>query len=154
MIIHFICRGNAFRSLMAEAYLNSLELKNVRVISSGTVAEAYRQSNESHQVYQTTLDVLKSYGVDKYAKDHFGDQIEKGAHIPGDIVVCMNQIVYDELLNLTKNLPSSVRIWEIKDYGETSNQTGDHESIVRHQENTFPLIKERIDNLVQELNLK
>jgi protein-tyrosine-phosphatase len=138
---------------MAEAYLNSLEFNDMQVISSGTVAEEYRQSNESHQVYQTTLAVLKSYGIDKFAKDHFGDQVEKDAHILGDVVVCMNQIVYNELLNLTKNLPSFVRIWEIKDYGETSNQTGDHESIVRHQENTFPLIKERIDNLVQELNL-
>jgi len=154
MIIHFICRGNAFRSLMAEAYLNSLELKNVQVISSGTVADEYRQSNDSHQVYQTTLAVLKSYGIDKFAKDHFGDQIEKDAYVPGDVVVCMNKVVYDELLNLTKKLPSLIRVWEIKDYGETSNQTGDRESIVRHQENTFPLIKNRVDDLVKELNLQ
>ena len=138
---------------MAEAYLNSLELNNVQVISSGTVAKEYRRSNDAHQVYQTTLSVLKLHGIDKYAKDHFGDQVEKDAHVPGDIVVCMNQIVYDELLNLTNDLPNSVRVWEIMDYGESGPQTGTHESIVRHFGEKFPLIKERIDSLVKELNL-
>jgi predicted protein tyrosine phosphatase len=36
MNIHFICRGNVLRSLIAETYLRSLELPNITVISSGT----------------------------------------------------------------------------------------------------------------------
>jgi len=154
MIIHFICRGNAFRSLMAEAYLNSLELKNVRVISSGTVAEAYRQSNTDNRVYQITLSIFKSYGIDKYAKDHFGDQVGKNSHIVGDVVICMNQVVYDELIMLTKDVPSTVSIWDISDYGELGNETGDHDNMVHQFEETFPLIKNRVDDLVKELNLK
>lgn len=39
MLIHFVCEGNTFRSRLAEAYLNSLNLKDVKATSSGTAAE-------------------------------------------------------------------------------------------------------------------
>lgn len=37
--IHFVCRGNNFRSRLAEAYLNSKKLPGIKVISSGIEAE-------------------------------------------------------------------------------------------------------------------
>ena len=45
MIIHFICRGNSFRSIIAEAYLKSRRLDGLKVISSGTNAAADKAGN-------------------------------------------------------------------------------------------------------------
>ncbi len=45
MIIHFICRGNSFRSIIAEAYVNSLKFKNLKATSSGTTAAVDRAGN-------------------------------------------------------------------------------------------------------------
>ena len=45
MIVHFICRGNAFRSIIAEAYLNSLKFENLKATSSGTAAAVDRAGN-------------------------------------------------------------------------------------------------------------
>lgn len=38
MNIHFICTGNAFRSRLAESYLNSITTTRIRAISSGISA--------------------------------------------------------------------------------------------------------------------
>jgi hypothetical protein len=45
MLIHFICRGNSFRSIIAEAYLNSLRIKGLRILSSGTAAASDKAKN-------------------------------------------------------------------------------------------------------------
>ena len=58
MIIHFICRGNSFRSIIAEAYLNSLEIKDSRVLSSGTAAAPDKARNLAY--YRMTLDLLEN----------------------------------------------------------------------------------------------
>jgi len=52
VIIHFICRGNSFRSIIAEAYLNSLEIKDSRVLSNGTTAVPDKPGNLAY--YRTT----------------------------------------------------------------------------------------------------
>jgi len=33
--IHFVCRGNVYRSVLAEGYLKSKKIKNLEVTSSG-----------------------------------------------------------------------------------------------------------------------
>lgn len=70
MIIHFICRGNAFRSVIAEAYLNSLELKCLSVLSSGTAATLYRARNLAD--HRITLELLEEHGIRDFAKADYG----------------------------------------------------------------------------------
>ena len=65
MIIHFICRGNSFRSIIAEAYLNSLEIKDSRVLSSGTTAASGRARNLAY--YRMTLFLLEKHGIREFA---------------------------------------------------------------------------------------
>jgi protein-tyrosine-phosphatase len=72
MIFHFICRGNCFRSIIAEAYLNSLGINDASARSSGTVAAAEKAKNLMH--YRTTLDLLEQHGIREFAKDGYGDR--------------------------------------------------------------------------------
>src|SRR5262249_37678397 len=115
MIIHFICRGNTFRSIIAEAYLNSLELKNLSVLSSGTAATYYKARNLAN--HRITLDLLGQHGIRRFAKAGYGDQLTQSRLDKADITVCMNQRVYDECLRCV-TLPASPRVWSVADIGE------------------------------------
>ena len=72
MIIHFICRGNSFRSIIAEAYLNSLEVKGWSVFSSGTTAALDKARNLVY--YRKTLALLERHGIREFAKADYGDR--------------------------------------------------------------------------------
>ena len=65
-IIHFICRGNAFRSIIAEAYLNSLELYYLSVLSSGTAATLYEARNLAN--HRMTLELLEDTAYEALLK--------------------------------------------------------------------------------------
>lgn len=145
MTIHFICRGNAFRSIIAEAYLKSLGLKNVEVISSGTVAGHHRANNEGY--FRATLALLKKHDIDAFAKPHFGDQLKQRLLDTSDIAVCANQIVYDECKAFA--LPKKTLVWQIVDLGEKgriANSTKDRE---RYSEDVYQEIVKNVDSLVR-----
>src|SRR5215813_15362440 len=94
VIVHFICRGNSFRSVIAEAYLNSLKFKNLRAVSSGTTAALDRTRNL--RSYNETLGLLAKNGIREFAKAGYGDQLTPSRLAGTDVVICMNQRVYDE----------------------------------------------------------
>jgi protein-tyrosine-phosphatase len=56
MRVHFICRGNVYRSRIAEAYLKSLELEGLEVLSSGTIAR--ERSEFTKPIAESTLKFL------------------------------------------------------------------------------------------------
>ena len=115
MIIHFICRGNAFRSIIAEAYLNSLKIKDLSVLSSGTAAIVHKARNLANHIM--TLDLLEEHGIREFAKSGYGDQLTQSRLDKADITVCMNQRVYDECLECV-TFPASPRVWYVADIGE------------------------------------
>src|SRR5271165_4080118 len=115
MRIHFVCRGNVFRSLIAEAYLNSLGIKDWDVLSSGTAAASEKAANLVN--YRKTLELLEKHGIREFAKAGYGDQLTQSRLEKADITVCMNQRVYDECLRYVI-FPASPRIWSVADVGE------------------------------------
>jgi protein-tyrosine-phosphatase len=149
MIVHFICRGNSFRSIIAEAYLNSLEIKDSSALSSGTVAASNKTGNLPY--YQLTLDLLERHGIREYAKADYGDQLTQARLEKADITVCMNQRIYDEALPL---VTFQVRpyIWSVADIGEPGRIAKTESEMHRYREEAYQEIVDDVDRLIREIS--
>jgi protein-tyrosine-phosphatase len=149
MIIHFICRGNSFRSIIAEAYLNSLEIKDFRVLSSGTSAASDKARNLAY--YRMTLDLLEKHGMREFAKAGYGDQLTQPRLEEGDITVCMNQRVYDECLRCMTFL-ASPRIWSVADIGEPGRISKTESERELYREEAYQEIVKKVDRLIFDIS--
>lgn len=151
MVIHFICRGNTFRSIIAEAYLKSLKIKGITVLSSGTVADEHRRTNEVN--FQKVLSLLERHHLKQFAKPHHADQLYQARLDKGDITVCMNQIVYDDL-NQTLGSPLETIVWRVDDIGEGKRLPKTETERNNYMEDAYQEIIEKVDDLVRTNNLK
>ncbi len=149
MIVHFICRGNAFRSIIAEAYLNSLMLENIKAMSSGTAAATERAGNRA--AYAETLDLLAKNGIREFAKAGYGDQLTPKRLARAGIIVCMNKRVYDECQQLV-GLPSSARIWSVADIGEPGRVAHTQPGKALYRAEAYLEIAGSVNQLISELS--
>jgi protein-tyrosine-phosphatase len=148
MIIHFICRGNSFRSIIAEAYLNSREIKDWHVISSGTTAALDKAGNLTY--YGMTLELLEGHGIREFAKAGYGDQLTQSRLETADITVCMNQRVYDECQQCV-TFPASPRIWSVADIGEPGRIAYSDSERRSYREEAYQEIVRNVDGLVSDI---
>jgi len=146
MKVHFICRGNVFRSLIAESYFNSLHLPDIKAISSGTMADARREFNLEY--FERTKVLLAQHGVSPLSKDG-ATQLNQQRLDSHDITICMNDPVYEEARAIV-DLPAHTRIWHVEDIGE-GKRVDLSQGRGPHEESGFQEIKSLVDNLVQEL---
>jgi protein-tyrosine-phosphatase len=146
MKIHFICRGNVLRSLIAETYLRSLQLVNVTTISSGT--NVTLSSEEERLFFANTIALFKYRGIEQYAKDT-SHQLTQERTDCQDMTICMNQRVVDEA-NAIVVLPDNTLNWSIVDIGEGHRIIS--EDIRAYEEEIFDEIVTRVDELVTQLS--
>jgi protein-tyrosine-phosphatase len=148
VIIHFICRGNLFRSIIAEAYLNSLEVKGCGVLSSGSTATSDQAWNLVY--YEKTLELLKQHGIREFSKADYGDQLTQSRLEKADISVCMNRRIYDECLPIVA-FPADPRVWSVADLGEPGRiaHTASEEQLYR--EEAYREIVGNVDQLLVEI---
>jgi len=147
--IHFICRGNLFRSIIAEAYLNSLEVKGGSVLSSGSTATSDKAWNLVY--YEKTLVLLEQHGIREFAKADYGVQLTQPRLEKADISICMNRRIYDECLPIVA-FPAAPRIWSVADLGEPGRiaHTASEEQFYR--EEAYQEIVGNVDRLVLEIS--
>lgn len=150
MTIHFMCRGNAFRSVIAETYLKSLGLENINVISSGSVAEAHRKQNIS--LFAAVQALLSEHGIEEYAKT-YSDQATQELINKSDIVVCMNQRVVDEAKQ-TMSIPPHVMVWDITDVSESEHAVHSDTERDEYLEEVYQKIRLKVDELVSLMRAK
>ena len=148
MIVHFICRGNSFRSIIAEAYLNSLEVEGLSVLSSGTTAALDRARNLPY--YRMTLELLGKHGIREYAKADHGDQLTQPRLESADITVCLNERVYHECLRMV-TFPVSPRIWSVADIGEPGRISEVQAEREIYREEAYQEIVKNVDQLMPEI---
>ena len=147
MIIHFACRGNSFRSIIAEAYLNSLGIKGWSALSSGSAATVYKAGNLVH--YKMTLELLEKHGIREFAKDDYGDQLTQSRLEKADITVCMNQRVYDECLQCV-TFHASPLIWSVADVGEPGRFAQAESERDLYREEPYQEIVNNVDRLIAD----
>jgi protein-tyrosine-phosphatase len=148
MIIHFICRGNSFRSIIAEAYLNSLKIKGWSVLSSGTVAALHKARNLVY--YGTTLELLEKHGIREFAKVGYGDQLTQARLDKADITICMNQRVYDDCLQIV-TFPAIPGIWSVADIGEPGRIATTESDQQLYREEAYQEIVKHVNRLVSDI---
>jgi len=148
MIIHFVCRGNAFRSIIAEAYLNSLEHEDLSPLSSGTVAALHKKQNlTSHRL---TLELLEEHGIRGFAKSGYGDQLTQLGLDKADIIVCMNQRVYEDCLR-SVTFSVSPRVWSVADIGEPGRIPDVESETPLYRAEAYHEIVRNVDSLVSDV---
>ena len=146
MNVHFICRGNVLRSIIAETYLRSLNIEDINVISSGTIAHSNWNKPQAHEHFATTLAVLDRHGIKSFAKQKPEQLTQKRIVDSHDIVVLMNQRVIDEA-SLIVQLPKNILNWEIADVGEEHRTNTNNREL--YAEEIYQEIVLKVDGLLK-----
>jgi protein-tyrosine-phosphatase len=148
MNVHFICRGNILRSLVAETYLKSLGLKDVSIMSSGTNVN-WEDATE-RKYFSNTLELLDSHGIKAHVKD-LPEQLTQSRVDNNDITICMNQRVIDEASVIVK-LPEDIVNWNIIDIGEGHRTVESDKEL--YLEEIYKEITHKVDELVTAHHLR
>lgn len=143
--VNFICRGNAFRSILAESYLKSLKLKGVRVISCGSVAAEHKKANEPN--FARTVAFLAEHGLKEFTKPYHGNQLTQDLLDQTDIAVIMNDLVFKDTKE-TYTFPDKTYYWDVADIGEGNRILQDGEDRSKYKQEVFEEIKHNVDKLV------
>lgn len=108
--IHFVCRGNTYRSRLAAAYFAELVDHRFAVSSSG-INSARATVKTSEKYTQATAKANKlTYGI-KELKTQTTNRLLAEA----DVIVFMNKDVYDDALREYDFDTRKVLVWHIKD---------------------------------------
>lgn len=114
MKIHFICRGNVLRSLVAETYVKSLGLEGISCISSGVNVDLNDPTERSY--FKNTLALLARHRIVGYAKST-SDQLTQERVDDCDVTICVNERAFNEASAIV-TLPENTITWDIVDIGE------------------------------------
>lgn len=148
MKIHYICRGNVVRSLMAETYTRSLRIPDIETSSSGTVADRHRDRDFTIKHRKRTIELLSRHDLDRFAKSA-SNQLTQEVVDAQDLIICVNDRAYNEATDIV-NLPPDTMIWHVDDIGE-GQRILSNEDRTQYEEAIYDEIKSNVDALLNDL---
>ncbi len=149
--VHFVCRGNTYRSRLAAAYFHSVAPANFRISSSGV-----HLTNSDKTVSTFTVLVAKSHGLSyqMYSERRVTTASMVAA---ADIVVCMDKDIYDYVVLYLSVQPQKCIVWNVEDMGPYARHhhlpMSTRADQVAVAEKTFVHIKKLCDGLNRQLRL-
>ncbi len=149
--IHFVCRGNVYRSRLAEACAKAI--KNERIIATSSGISALVDNPGIQLSSYAKFAASKANFVYKLSRHKV--QTTNNLLAAADIVVFMNQDIYrDAQLHFVLN-PASCLVWDIDDMGERLAMSGeslqDLSGVHRVANDTLNLIKTKVEQLITEI---
>ena len=148
MKIHFICRGNSFRSFIAETLLRSKQIPGLEIYSSGTVAAEHKKQNtNSHSYIESEL---KERGFSDFLPQSWAQTTTQELLNYADITVVVNEIAYSELTSLL-NPPKNTIVWDIDDYDEGYNKANKNRTLEGVVGLAIEKISVQVDKLAADL---
>ena len=145
MIVHFICRGNTYRSRLAEVYLNSKKLSNIQVFSSGIEAD----NNISGPIIWYAQKIIQQQNLVPFEKMVW-DKTTRELLEKADFTIFMHKDIYDFCVNNLGFNSNNFEVWDIPDANEIEAdwKTAGQEERVKITEKTFEEIKKKIEELI------
>lgn len=148
MTIHFICRGNTYRSRLAESYLKSKNIPSINVVSSGVEA----QLNESGPITWYAQRIIQKNKLQLFEKPMW-QQTTKELLETSDLNIFMHKDIYDfsvENLGFNKD---KFEVWDIPDSIDIQSDwiSANEEGKIKITEETFEKIKRQVEDLVVRL---
>ena len=143
MIIHFVCRGNTYRSRLAETYLNSKSLPGIKVISSGIQADR----NICGPITWYAQRIIQKENLQNFEKPIW-QKTTKELLNQADFTVFIQKDIYDYC---TKNLGfnnKNFEVWDIKDLVMDGREESEK---IKETEKTFKEIKQQAEKLIVHL---
>src|SRR4030067_3109479 len=147
MLIHFVCKGNTYRSRLAETYLNSKQIPGLKVASSGIEAN----QNISGIINWEAQRIIQNNKLADF-ESHLWKETTKELLDEADLVVFMQRVHYDFCKNKLGFTKNNFKIFDVKDLGDYGfgddyvSLENDIERI-KLSEKTFEEIKEKVDNM-------
>jgi len=141
MIIHFVCLGNVYRSRLAEAYLNSKKIPNVTVISSGISAS----ENNNRPISWLTQRLYEVYKLVPFQKSSW-TQTSKVLLDSADLTIFFDNKYYQYCVENFGFNSNNFEIWEIADL---DGKIKEHLEKINITEESFRVIREKVDNLIE-----
>lgn len=146
MHIHFVCTGNTYRSRLAEAYLSSKKLSGVIVSSSGIEAN----DNIFGPICWEAQRLLEVTGLVPFMSNHWTQTTT--ATLKADLVVFMEQAHFEFASKNCDFSSSNFVIWDVPDLDELkTHEMAETIEKVTISEQTFKLIRQKVDALVKQL---
>lgn len=107
--VHFVCRGNRYRSRLAEAIFKNYKLANYTITSSGIDTGRVKAEIETY-----TTDVATAHGIAGELATHKTQTRDKLLQ-DADVIVFMSKDVYDDASKLYRVDPRKTLVWHIGD---------------------------------------
>jgi protein-tyrosine-phosphatase len=149
MTIHFICRGNTYRSRLAETYLNSKHLLQLKAISSGIEADI----NISGPVGWYTQRIIQKQKLVPFEKMVW-DKTTKELLGKGDFTIFMQNDIYNFCVGNLGFNSTKYEVWDIADTGDSNPawRSANEDEKFRITEKTFEEIKRKVEELIVRLS--